>query len=99
MEFISVVNKYHLLSEGYVYSYFPVYVVYSHASDLTRDFTSLTFWIMVLESLLGNDDISIAQLVDIIHPVMRIYKSVKYLILALLKYIIFINSYLYGLHN
>jgi hypothetical protein len=50
-------------------------------------------------SLLVNNDISVVCEADIIHPVMRIKKSAKYLILALVSTLFSLILYLYGLHS
>jgi len=56
---------------------------------------------MVLDffSLLVNNDISVVCEVDIIHLVMRIKKSTKYLILAPVSTLLSLILYLYGLHS
>jgi len=56
---------------------------------------------MVLDffSLLVNNDISVVCEVDIIHPVMRIKKSVKYLILARVSTLFSLVLYLFRFHN
>ena len=75
--------------------------VFSHSNGLIIYFTLLTFWIMVLDffSLLVNNDISVVCEVDIIHLVMRIKKSTKYLILAPVSTLLSLILYLYGLHS